>query len=80
MSRAVDQIKQPTPECLEAGDDCAGEVAFHSYGARLIAFPRCAKHHADRLAKQPHIDELTSPIRAAWFDEGMAGESWDEEE
>ncbi len=72
-------MSQTTEPCLEEGPDCAGVVEFHSYGQRLKAFPRCCKHHRDRLAVERGIEERYPQHAPADFDPSYAGERWDED-
>jgi hypothetical protein len=67
--------------CLEYGDDCAGDVEFHSVGASLKAWPRCEFHAEQRWEKYENSIEryADSSVAPSWFDPGDAGESWDDD-
>lgn len=67
--------------CLDGPVDCAGPVELRSTPDRsdLRSFPRCEHHFEQRLASAERTLELLSPCPAPWFDEGYAGERWDED-
>lgn len=67
--------------CIDGPDGCAGEVEWRTTPDRTDgrAFVRCEAHFALRLQSVERTLELTSPVRAPWFDESYAGESWDED-
>jgi hypothetical protein len=69
--------------CLDASDrsPCEGDVEMRMTSDRTDGkhFPRCEKHYDAREAKSAHNLELMSPARPSWFDEGYAGERWDDE-
>lgn len=69
----------PILECLNANDDCAGPVEYHSIDpGRTRAFPRCEAHWASRLASRENSIERyeNSDVPPAWFDPTYAGEEW----
>jgi hypothetical protein len=71
-----------TLRCLDAGQgDCSGPVEPRLLPDRddLKAFPRCEAHFEKRLATVSRTLELTSPVRASWFNEADAGEHWGED-
>lgn len=62
--------------CLNESAECEGPVEYRWVGAR--GWPRCKKHHDDRMAKRErsierYADSVTAP---SWFDPTLAGESW----
>lgn len=65
-------------ECLDGPDGCQGAVELRTVDL-LKWWPRCEKHFEERLEKQEHINELLSNTPPAWFDEGYAGERWDDD-
>jgi hypothetical protein len=64
--------------CLDCGTDEGVEYRTTPDRTDGKPFPRCEPCFERRLADSPRILELTSPVRAPWFDEADAGESWDE--
>lgn len=84
ITEAVEQERRllPSLECLQAGEDCRGEVQMHSPPGRSDGrvFPRCQHHIAmveadwdDRVARQATYTEVSPP---SWFDPLDAGEDW----
>ena len=67
--------------CLDGPAGCAGPVEHRTTPDRkdLKSFPRCEAHFEARLATVERNLELMSPVPPAWFDEGYAGERWDED-
>lgn len=70
--------------CLDRGgrSECSGPVEMRTTPDRTDGkhFPRCEAHFEARLAESPHISEMTSAARPAWYDEATIGERWDEDE
>lgn len=73
--------------CLNRGPECAGPVEYRPtppYGER--ALPRCEHHDEARWASYNDENSIeryaaSSPgVRPSWFDEGYAGEHWDEDD
>lgn len=59
---------------------CKGSVASvvvnpRTYRERML----CERHFEEAWAAWEHAAELMSPLRPSWFDEGYAGERWDED-
>lgn len=69
------------PRCIDGPEGCDGRVEFRTTPDRSDgrAFARCEAHFELRLAEAEHTMELLSPCPPAWFDEGYAGERWDED-
>lgn len=83
MSRMLLEIEVPTDprECVDYGDDCAGEVEYFDPSGRGRGVQRCA-HHRDLRAEryETSIERYAHSTSApSWFDPTYAGESWDGE-
>jgi hypothetical protein len=67
--------------CIDGPGDCAGPVEYRTTPDRTDgkAFARCEHHFDQRMTSVDRNLELMSPARPAWFDEGNAGERWDED-
>jgi hypothetical protein len=67
--------------CIDGPAGCAGPVEWRTTPDRSDGkhFRRCEAHFEARLATAEDNLELTSPIPPPWFDEGFAGERWDED-
>lgn len=74
-----------TNDCLDgfgADDPCEGPVEYHSIDpGRVKAYPRCAKHWAERLDRRANSIERweNSDVPPAWFDPADAGERWEDD-
>lgn len=69
------------PVCLEASDDCAGPVAYHTVGQSDRAWPRCDYHIERRWQRYEGSIEryADSDVAPDWFDPTYAGETWSDE-
>ena len=69
------------PRCLNHDENCVGKVEFHLNPDRddFKAFPRCEYHQALRLEAANESREYRSDVPPPWFDEGYAGERWEED-
>jgi hypothetical protein len=75
-------MNQSEPTCLELHrGDCEGKVEYHHNPDRddFKTFPRCEKHQARRLEQAQGNMVYRSPAPPPWFDEGYAGERWEED-
>lgn len=73
----------PMPPCLNAGDDCAGEVEYRMTGYGWKAWPRCAYHGDKALRDTEALLQRyngLSDMPPDWFDEANAGEHWHEDD
>lgn len=73
--------EQETLTCDRAGKRCEGPVEHRLYdnGTRLKTATLCEHHFDERLRAVDRALEYMSPSRPSWFDEGYAGERWDDD-
>jgi len=68
-------------KCLEAGDDCGGQVEYRmALSASGRQFPRCDNHWHTRLDEQEKQNEKYPTHAPSDFDPSYAGERWDEDD
>lgn len=68
------------PKCIEAGDECQGEVAYReSLSGTGTPISRCDGHWSARLKLQDELNHRYPTHAPADFDPMYAGERWDED-
>lgn len=70
-------------ECLDGyRGSCSGTVEYRHTSSFGKGFPRCEKHHAERMARRQNSIEqyADSDVPPAWFDPTAAGERWNEDD
>jgi hypothetical protein len=65
-------------ECMNGPEGCQGAVEMRT-GDGLRFWPRCLRHFEEYLDSMARARVIESSVAPAWFDEGNAGERWDDD-